>query len=82
MSAAADLQLFDIDEAAALLRVKKHWLQTKVTAGEIPHRRIGKFVRFSAEDLLEIQQPVRPAAERLPKQQATATSGGRRLRSA
>lgn len=80
---AADLQLFDIDEAAALLKVKPHWLQTKVTAQQVPHRRVGKFVRFSADDIREIQQPVRPTAERLPKQQqTTARSDGRRLRSA
>lgn len=78
----ADLQLFDIDEAAALLKVTPNWLQTKVTAQQIPHRRVGKFVRFSVDDIREIQQPVRPAAERLPKQHTTATSGGRRLRSA
>jgi excisionase family DNA binding protein len=79
---AADLQLYDLDEAAVILNVKKHWLQAKVAKQEIPHRRVGKFIRFSAEDLLEIQQPVRPAAERLPKQHTTATTGGRRLRSA
>lgn len=74
--------LHTIEEAAALLKVKEHWLQTKVTAREIPFRFVGRFVRFSDEDLDEIQRPVRPAAERLPKQQATARADGRRLRSA
>lgn len=74
--------LHTIEEAAALLKVKPHWLQTKVTAREVPFRFVGRFVRFSDADLDEIQQPVRPVAERLPKQQTTASSSGRRLRSA
>jgi excisionase family DNA binding protein len=78
----ADLQLYDIDDAAALLKVTPHWLQTKVTKGEIPHTRVGRFVRFSKDNLREIQQPIRPITEHRAKQQTTGPAADRQLRSA
>jgi excisionase family DNA binding protein len=48
------LVLYTIPEAAAILRVPEGWLRKKVTAGLVPHSRLGKHVRFSDEHLRQI----------------------------
>ncbi len=48
------VDLFTIAEAAASLRVPEGWLRKKVTAGAVPHTRLGKHVRFTAEHLRRI----------------------------
>jgi excisionase family DNA binding protein len=48
------LVLYTIPEAAAILRVPEGWLRKKVTAGVVPHSRLGKHVRFSDENLRQI----------------------------
>ena len=47
-------QLYDIDEASARLRVPKRWLYERSAAGSIPFRKVGKYLRFSDADLLQI----------------------------
>jgi excisionase family DNA binding protein len=48
------VELFTIPEAAEVLRVPEGWLRKKVTAGVVPHTRLGKHVRFTAEHLRQI----------------------------
>jgi excisionase family DNA binding protein len=60
------LRVYTIAEAARLLRVPEGWLRKKVTAGLVPHTRLGKHVRFTDEHLRRIvadgeQEPARPA---------------------
>jgi excisionase family DNA binding protein len=51
-----------IAEAAAVLGVPRTWVRDKVTAREIPHHRIGRHVRFFADDIKAIKkQSARPA---------------------
>ena len=45
--------LRNYDQAAAWLGVPKSWLENKVQAGEVPHVRIGKHVRFTQAQLDE-----------------------------
>jgi excisionase family DNA binding protein len=47
-------RLHDIEEAAALLSVRKSWLQVKVTQRAVPFTRLGRHVRFSDEHLHQI----------------------------
>jgi excisionase family DNA binding protein len=53
-TANAPVQLFGIADAAALLRVPEGWLRKKVTAGAVPHSRLGKHVRFTPDHLRRI----------------------------
>lgn len=50
----ASVELFTIPEAAAALRVPEGWLRKKVTAGSVPHTRLGKHVRFTTEHLRQV----------------------------
>lgn len=61
-----DRQLaFDMDEATALLNLPATWLRHAVTARQVAHRRIGRHVRFTRDDLDQIladaAQPVESA---------------------
>lgn len=47
-------EVFTIVEAARVLRVPEGWLRKKVTAGVVPHTRLGKHVRFTASHLTQI----------------------------
>jgi excisionase family DNA binding protein len=47
-------EVFTIVEAARLLRVPEGWLRKKVTAGVVPHTRLGKHVRFTSTHLARI----------------------------
>ena len=44
-------RLLDVQEAAALLRVKPQTLYLWVSQGRVPHRKIGRLVRFTDSDL-------------------------------
>lgn len=44
------------DEVAKLLGVSKKWVQRRVQSGAMPHRRLGRLVRFYPEDLVEIER--------------------------
>ncbi|MDA0564845.1 helix-turn-helix domain-containing protein [Streptomonospora sp. S1-112] len=59
-----------IPQAARRLNVPESWLRDKVTARKIPHRRLGKHVRFCEEDLDQIAEQAR--------QEPAATQQGRR----
>ena len=51
---ASDATLYDFAQAAETLRVTESWLRRAVTAKKIPHRRVGRVVRFSNADLAAI----------------------------
>lgn len=58
-------RVYTIAEAARLLRVPEGWLRKKVTAGAVPHTRLGKHVRFTDDHLRQIiasgeEQPATP----------------------
>lgn len=55
--------LYTVDEAAELLKVTNNWLEERVSAQAIPHRRLGRQIRFSQSDLDDLiaqsaRQPV------------------------
>ena len=52
-------------QAAAVLGLRKSWLEDAVQRREIPHRRIGRMVRFSDEDLQAIIAAARQPAVRV-----------------
>lgn len=49
-------QLHTPAEAAEILRIRESWLRTKVAARAIPCTFIGKHLRFSETDILQIMQ--------------------------
>lgn len=61
--------LFTVAEAADLLQVTPNWLTERVTAGVIPHRRLGRLIRFSRDDLdqLVAQSARTPVLSRIRK---------------
>ncbi|WP_231972351.1 helix-turn-helix domain-containing protein [Nocardiopsis alborubida] len=46
--------MLTIPEAARVLAVPESWLRERVRLRRVPHRRLGKHVRFSATDLEQI----------------------------
>jgi excisionase family DNA binding protein len=46
--------LLDFAEAARRLRMSESWLRHKVARREVAHTRIGRRVRFTAENIAEI----------------------------
>ena len=46
--------LFTVEQAAERLGVPKSWLYERTRHNAVPCRRLGKYVRFSAEDLSAI----------------------------
>jgi excisionase family DNA binding protein len=52
--ASVPVRLYTIAEAARVLRVPEGWLRKKVSAGVVPHTRLGKHVRFTDDHLLRI----------------------------
>ena len=61
-------RLFTIQEAAEALRIPISWLYERTRRNAIPCRRIGKYVRFTQQDLNEIitssEQPKKVASGR------------------
>ncbi len=47
-------RLLTIPEAARVLAVPESWLRERVRLRRVPHRRLGKHVRFSSTDLEQI----------------------------
>jgi excisionase family DNA binding protein len=45
--------LLDADGASELLNVPKTWILAEARADRIPHIRLGRYVRFDADDLRE-----------------------------
>lgn len=64
-------EVFTIVEAARLLRVPEGWLRKKVTAGLVPHTRLGKHVRFTTSHLAQILADGEP----VPCSDASSRSG-------
>ena len=64
-------RLYTITEAAQVLHVPEGWLRKKVSAGVVPHTRLGKHVRFTDAHIDQIitigEQPPLPVV--------TATQG-------
>jgi excisionase family DNA binding protein len=46
-------QFLTVDEVAELLRVKKSWLYERTRLNQIPHRKLGKYLLFLEEEVLE-----------------------------
>ncbi|MFZ1926911.1 MAG: helix-turn-helix domain-containing protein [Solirubrobacteraceae bacterium] len=44
--------LLDARQAAAILNVPASWIAAEARAGRIPHVRLGRYVRFNAEELM------------------------------
>ncbi|GAA4943123.1 hypothetical protein GCM10023224_27220 [Streptomonospora halophila] len=51
--------LLTIPQAARRLNVPESWLRDKVTTRKVPHRRLGKHVRFGEDDLDQIAEQAR-----------------------
>ncbi len=49
----ASPEVLSAEEAAKLLKIGKNTLYEAVGRGEVPHRRIGRSIRFSRSGLLE-----------------------------
>ncbi|WP_160050975.1 helix-turn-helix domain-containing protein [Nocardiopsis sp. FR4] len=62
-------RLLTIPEAARVLAVPESWLRERVRLRRIPHRRLGKHVRFSTADL---EQIVERAAQQVAPTRRTA----------
>jgi excisionase family DNA binding protein len=59
--------LKNYQEVADLLGVPLKWLQDKVQAGDVPHTRLGKHVRFTKANIDEIiARAQRPAKNPAP----------------
>lgn len=48
------IRLFTVDEAAEALKLPKSWIYERTRRNAIPFHRIGKYVRFTLDDLAEI----------------------------
>ena len=49
-------QLHTVAEAAGILKVRESWLKTKAAARLIPCTFVGKHLRFSDDDIVEIMK--------------------------
>ncbi len=62
------VRLLTIHEAAEVLRIPISWLYERTRRNAIPFRRIGKYVRFTQQDLSQIisssEEPKNKAADR------------------
>jgi excisionase family DNA binding protein len=69
--------LLDIPQAAAIMGIPPTTLRDMVTQRRVPHTRIGKHVRFSAEHLAEI---IRTGERPVAKGHSSMRPTGRRGR--
>lgn len=64
---APDQILYTAEEAAPLVKLTPYWLKYRARLGVIPHRRVGRLLRFAREDLEAIKdmsaQPVKSGQE-------------------
>ena len=49
-----DRVFLTVDEAAERLGVKRSWIYERTRRNTIPHRKLGKFVRFTEQDIRAI----------------------------
>jgi len=59
--------LLDAEGAAALLNVPKSWVLAEARADRIPHVRLGRYVRFDADDLRDWAQERRRGPNVTPR---------------
>jgi excisionase family DNA binding protein len=45
--------LLDSGQAAEILNVPKSWIAAEARAGRIPHVRLGRYVRFNRDELMQ-----------------------------
>ena len=69
--------LLDADQAGALLNVPASWVRAEARAGRIPHVRLGRYVRFDADELAAWWQsrrrgPWRAGSDPVPREGETA----------
>jgi excisionase family DNA binding protein len=63
----AKLRLYTAQQAAALLQVSPSWLRKKATARQVPCTFVGRYLRFSADDVAAIlRSGARPAGSNGP----------------
>ena len=63
----ATLRLYTAPQAAALLQVSPSWLRKKATARQVPCTFVGRYLRFSVDDIVTIMQTgARPASSNGP----------------
>ena len=63
----AKLRLYTAEQAAALLQVSPTWLRKKATARRVPSTFVGRYLRFSADDIAAIERSgIRPANSARP----------------
>jgi excisionase family DNA binding protein len=43
--------LYTVEEAAVILGLPKSWLYSRARLSAVPHRKLGKYLRFSKSDL-------------------------------
>jgi len=46
--------LYTVSQAAAILQVAEVWIYERTRKGAIPHRKLGKHIRFSDSDLAAV----------------------------
>lgn len=46
-------ELLNIDELSQFLGVPKSWIYERTRRGEIPHTKLGKYLRFDAQEIKE-----------------------------
>jgi excisionase family DNA binding protein len=71
-------RLLTIPEAARALAVPESWLRERVRLRRVPHRRLGKHVRFSTTDLEKIVE--RAAQQVAPGRRVAHAHGWPRTR--
>ena len=47
-----DQRLKDVDEIAEKLKVKRSWLYARTRTNEIPHLKLGKYLRFDENEVM------------------------------
>ncbi len=73
-------RLYTIVEAAEALNVPRTWLRDKVTAGAVPHTRLGRHVRFTEEHLAQIVAVGERSGTQVPAPRRASPTGRLRAR--
>ena len=56
--------LLTVDDLAVRLKVPKSWVYSRVESGDLPHRKIGRYVRFVAEEIDDYLEAARRGPRR------------------
>lgn len=75
-----DLELLDLEQAAAQLRVSVDWLTKAARAGVVPSRKVGQSRRFTPQDLSDYLDSVREGADRFARNPRSQSRVGRTRR--